>query len=649
MRRKNFRWDFWRVGASSRGALSCAAALLASLAVAVPFAAKAQFNVTTYHYDNYRTGWNNAETTLTPTSVASSQFNLLHSIPLDEQVDAQPLVLTSQVTGSPGTTTTVVYVATENDTIYAIDASSGAVLVTKNFGAPVPKTMLPGQCNNNSGNIGINSTPVIDPATNMMYVMTYTLENGEPVFRVHELDPSTLNDVVPSQIVTASATLPANGSTYTFDAVVSRQRAALLITNGTVYAGFASFCDIDNNASRGWLLGWKTGSLAPLSSNHLNNLLAGSRDNFFLTSIWMSGYGLATEGSGDIYFVTGNSDYDGTSYNTAHNLSESVVRVSGDLSTVHGYFTPSNVANLEQHDTDFGAGGVMNLPPQPGGNPYLAVAAGKAGTMYLMSRLQLRNGGNTALGAYQIGGCWCGPSYFTGSDGIGRVVSSGGDQIKVWRVQSSPSTALVQDVASPTLPSTVQDGGSLTTVSSNATQANTAVIWTVRRPTNNTNKDVTLYAFNGATGAIVATEVAGTWPNLTGNANIVPVAADGMVFVASYKQLDIFGLGAPGTAAVARAAPLARDVTLPITLPPNSNRRLAGTIIGINGQIFTIVLRNKKVVFVLSTPALNLHLAAPIYIGRDVELRGAYDSTGVFNATVILRAKPSPLAWPADR
>jgi hypothetical protein len=630
------------------GFLRCAA-LLASLAVIVPVAAQAQFNVTTYHYDNFRTGWNNAETALTATSVASSQFNLLHSIPLDEQVDAQPLVLTGQAIGNPSTKLNVVYVATENDTIYAIDASSGAVLLTKNFGTPVPKSSLPGQCNNNSGNIGINSTPVIDPASNMMYVMTYTLENGEPVFRLHELDPSTLNDVVPSQVVSASATLPANGSTYTFDALVSRQRSALLVTNGTVYAGFASFCDLDSNASRGWLLGWKTGSLAPLSSNHLNNLLVSSRDSFFLSSIWMSGYGLATEGSGDIYFVTGNSDYDGTSYNTAHNLSESVVRVSGDLSTVHGFFTPSNVSSLDQRDTDFGSGGLMNLPPQPGGNPYLAVAAGKDGNMYLISRLQLHSGTNTALGAYQIGNCWCGPSYFTGSDNIGRVVSSGGDQIKVWRVQSSPSTALVQDFASPALPATVQDGGSFTTISSNGVQANTAVIWTVRRPTNNTNNDVMLYAFNGGTGAILASDIAGTWPNLTGNANIVPVVADGMVFVASYKQLDIFGIGTPGAAAVAHAAPLARAVTIPITLPPNSNRRLVGTIIGINGQVFTLVLRNKKVVFVLSTPALNLHLATVIYVGRNVELRGSYDSTGVFDATVILRAKRSPLAWPADR
>ena len=123
--------------------------------------ARAQTAVTTYHYDTYRTGWNNTEATLTPANVGSSSFGLLHNVALDDQVDSQPLVV-------PGVTITagssqgqhdVVYVATENNTVYAIDVHSGAVLLNPNFGTPV---QMPLGCNNNGPNVGINSTPVID-------------------------------------------------------------------------------------------------------------------------------------------------------------------------------------------------------------------------------------------------------------------------------------------------------------------------------------------------------------------------------------------------------------------------------------------------------------------------------------------------------
>ena len=111
-------------------------------------------NITTHHFDTLRSGWNAGETSLTPASVASS-FGLLHTISLDEQVDAQPLVVSS---GSG----TVLYVATENDALYALDGSTGATLWQRNFGAAVPQSALPGGCGNNSAFIGINSTPVID-------------------------------------------------------------------------------------------------------------------------------------------------------------------------------------------------------------------------------------------------------------------------------------------------------------------------------------------------------------------------------------------------------------------------------------------------------------------------------------------------------
>ncbi|MGD0192088.1 MAG: hypothetical protein ABSD74_15215 [Rhizomicrobium sp.] len=300
------------------------AALYALVMTGVSFvavgAASASVSVTTYHNDNTRSGWNQQETTLTPSSVSTGGFGLIASDALDDQVDTQPLVVPGLTIN--GSTHDVVYVATESDSIYAIDANSGQVLIHANFGAPVPQGDLPGGCGNNGPNIGIDGTPVIDTNAGVMYVITYTLENNNQTYRIHELSLTTLQDAIPSVVVSGSAKLN-NGTTFNFPASQNRQRPGLLLSNGNIYAGFGSFCDIDANVSRGWVFGWQKGTLTPLAANHLNNTLASSQDDFFLTSIWMSGYGLAADTGGDIYFVTGNSDYSGNSYNKKTNLAES--------------------------------------------------------------------------------------------------------------------------------------------------------------------------------------------------------------------------------------------------------------------------------------------------------------------------------------
>ena len=155
----------------------------------------------------------------------------------------------------------------------------------------------------------------------------------------------------------------------------------------------------------------------------LNDTQATSPNSFFLSSIWMSGYGPAADDSGNILFVTGNSDYSGTTYDGVTNIQESVMKVSSNLTTVLDLFTPSDQGSLDQTDEDFGSGGVLVLPDQPGSLPHLAVAAGKDGNMYFMNEDNL--GGysttkNNVFGTYSIGGCWCGESYFVDpSDGVG--------------------------------------------------------------------------------------------------------------------------------------------------------------------------------------------------------------------------------------
>jgi hypothetical protein len=502
--------------------------------------------VTTYHYDNLRTGWNSHETKLTPVKVASPEFALLHSVTLDDQVDAQPLLVPDEkiIGGSWPGKHDVVYVATEGDTVYAIDAKNGGALLNPNFGLPV---QMPQGCNNNGPNVGINGTPVIDRASNTMYVIVYTLEAAGPIYRIHALDLSSLTDKVPPREVTASY------GAFTFQAAYQRQRPGLLLANGNVYAGFGSFCDLGGSNSRGWLLGWQTGSLTPLPANQLNDRDATAPNNSpngrFLASIWMSGYGVAADAAGNLYFVTGNSD---SNYNVPNSIQESVVKMSPDLTTISGYFTPWNATGLDSGDTDYGSGGALLLPDQSGSTPHLSAAAGKDGRMFLLNRDSLGgynppSGPDHVVGMANIGGCWCGQSYFLGSDGVGRIVSSGGSNVNVWKVQTSPSVTLVSESSSAGIGGT-QDPGFFTSISSAGTAD--AIIWALSRPNDPLPANLTLYAFKADSGGAALTTLfqgtAGVWPSFNGllgrNANLVPVVANGRVYVASYKQLTIFGI-----------------------------------------------------------------------------------------------------------
>jgi len=541
-------------------------------------------SVTTYHYDNNRTGWNSNETSLTPASVSSSYFGPLRTVPLDDQVDSQPLYMpgVNITAGAFQGTHDVVYVATENNTVYAIDAESGTVLLNPNFGTPVARPL---GCMNNGPNVGITSTPVIDPESNTLYVMVYTLQGTGPAYYLHALDLGSLTDKVPPQQVTASHML-ADGSTFNFNATYQRQRPALLLANGNIYAGFGSFCDYAPNLSRGWLLGWQGGTLTPLAANHVFNTQVTSPRNFFLSSIWMAGYGPSADDWGNVLVVTGNSDPSGTTYDGVTNLQESVIKMSPDLSSVLDLFTPSNWATLDQRDNDFGSGGVLVLPDQLGSYPRLAVAAGKQGLLFLMNEDAL--GGyssqtNNVFGTYNVGPCWCGQSYFVDpNDSLARVVSSGGRIAEVWKVQPSMIPSLTQVAASPLIAGG-QDPGFFTTVSSNGTSS--PIIWAISRPSSS-DLSVYLYAFDPESGKTMTTlfrGAAGSWPNLGGDANLVPVVANGMVFVASHNQLQIFGLSAfPTTTTLTTSAnPVASGQPVTFTASvqsPSNDDTPSGTV-----------------------------------------------------------------------
>jgi hypothetical protein len=517
-----------------------------------------KFAVTTYHYDNLRTGWNSHEEKLTPATVQSSHFGVLYTTILDEVVNTQPLVVPDQtITGGshPGKYD-VVYVATENNTVYAIDAGSGTVLLTQPLGAPIPVWGAP---------IGIDGTPVIDRGSNTMYVLAYTMVSGVPAYQVHALDLSTLADKIPPPTVSASHALT-DGSGFSFIAGWQRQRPALLLANGNLYAAFGSFGDGGGSNSRGWVLGWSTPSLAALPNNQLNNRLVTTPDSLFLTSVWMSGYGIAADPAGNLYFVTGNSDVQFTpcctnvgQYQTTYqgaptfgNIQNSVVSVPPDLSGVRDLFTPWAQTGLDQVDADYGSGGAMLLPDVHGPVPHLVAAAGKDGKMYILNRDNL--GGynppqfgsgaiDTVVAEVNIGACWCGPSYFD-SDGP-YIVSSGGANAHVWKVHTSESVSLIHEGVSPPLDTHGDggfDAGFMTSVSSDGQRH--AIIWAVSRP--DSTGQVWLFAFEAkpphgsGTLKLLYNQAIGVWKG--GNSNVVPVVANGKVYVATYQKLTIFGL-----------------------------------------------------------------------------------------------------------
>jgi outer membrane protein assembly factor BamB len=613
-------------------------------------------DVTTYHNDRQRTGWNQEESLLTPTAVAGTSFQKLATVALDEQVDAQPLYVARQPIAGKGIHNTV-YVATENNSVYAIDAETGNILIRRNFGLPVPLSAIPGGCPNNIRSVGINSTPVIDKASGTLYVLTYNYGSGKPTYYFHALDLSTLKDKVPRKLATGSATLT-DGTTFPFSSETNRQRVALLLSHKTVYAAFTSFCDNIPSKTRGWILGFQTGTASP-HSGMIANKLATSPQSYFLSTIWMSGYGLATDSYENIYFVTGNSDPLNTQY-YPNNLAESVVKLTPDLGHVASFFTPGTAATgrqaLDQNDLDFGAGGAMVIPDQPGKYPRLVVAAGKVGTMYLMNQLSLgryTNGADNVLQTVNIGECYCGPSYFKGADGVGRVVSSGGQQVKVWKIVTSSDAApqLVKESESPPITSG-QDSGFFTSVTSNGTRAGSQVIWALSRPNRTNPQGIQLYAFDPNAGGGLAKTIfignAGVWPDSDGNANLVPMVTNGHVYVASYKQLTIFGLAKAWATATTVAEPQVATAAEE-TAPALPGHVVYGKLIGVQGATLTLETRTGKHLTVDPAAAKKAETAALPVVGRAYQARGEYDQQGVLHAVSVQRVKDQPELWKADR
>ena len=405
-----------------------------------------------YHNDNQSSGINSTETLLTPSTVNVAQFGKQFGTSVDGQVYAQPLYVPNVTipSGPKAGVHNIVYVATQHDTLYAIDARGGNVLWSRSFldttnalvnrlGATVITTMP--AADTGSGDItveiGITATPVISETNGVGYIyvqakskQTIGGNNDHYVQSLYKVDIQTGGIVLSTTIAdtrnnggnythrvnntgtgtdpyvlgtgyAGEATIVNGQSRIYFNAMKQQDRPGLLLDHGVLYTAWASHGD--NGPYHGWVLAFNPSTLALTGA--LNTTPNGG-----LGGIWQGGDITAADAAGNIYFETGNGDFNTSAGNFGPNFSgkpidanygDSFLKVSLDPTTtptsqnpngwglkVADFFTPFNNAQLNGGDTDLGSGGTVILPDAVGSaaHPHLLIGAGKEGKLYLVDR-----------------------------------------------------------------------------------------------------------------------------------------------------------------------------------------------------------------------------------------------------------------------
>jgi hypothetical protein len=542
-------------------------------ALALPLTLFSQTNVLTQHNDIGRTGQNLTETTLTPANVsAANSFGKLYTANLDGRAFAQPLYVSSVTIG--GVNHSVVYVATEHDSVYALDANAnGAVLwkaslMDQAHGAAagaIPDPQTDTGCGDiDSAEYGVMGTPVINytnAATGTLYVVSETYEGNYPVQRLHALDITTGAEQFGGPVtISASVAGTGNGSVngvLSFDAKWDNQRPGLLLLNGTVYMGWGSHCD--SGPWHGWVIGYNATTLK-------QTFVYLSSPNGASSGVWMSGAGLAADNYGAsgsnangkgtaprMFLATGNGTFDGNG-----DWAESVLNLnlSGGTPQVTDSFTPGTQAQLTAGDIDLGSAGTLVLPNQASSTyPHLAVQLSKSGEGYLLNRDNL-GGYNTStdnvLQEFSFGadpyGLWGIPAYFNGSIYFWGANSNIQQYALNVPASGTPSLSLASQ-GSYTEPGagggyyTGTFQGASPSVSANGTS--NGIVWANDWVRDQGNPIQYLYAYNASN---VTTPL---WTSLQNPARDgaggsqkygVPTVADGKVFLASDSQLQVYGL-----------------------------------------------------------------------------------------------------------
>jgi hypothetical protein len=508
----------------------------------------------TYQNNNQRTGQNTSEIALTPGNVNQTTFGKLFSYTLDGYVRAQPLYMANLLIPNQGYHN-VVYVATEHNSVYAYDADGLQTTpiwqVSFNNDAAgisaIPSATFASFCDycTFQPEWGITATPVIDPATNTIYVEARTQQVSGSVttyfHTLHALDVTTGEEKFDGPVVIqASAPGTGDGSvdgTINFDPFWQMIRPALLFSNGTVYLASASLGD--EGPYHGWVLGYSaaTGTLQQTG-------VFITTPNGSMGGIWQDGSGLSSDSEGNIYLSTGNGTFDADT--GGQDYSESAIKltanpVSGALSLAD-YFTPYDQAKLNTYDWDLCSGGLTILPDQPGTYPHLALTGGKEGTLYMINRDAMGGynaSGNTQIPQQVVGairgsvpgqpvdGVWNEPSFWNGYVYIFGLH----DVLKVFTLKNGVLSNTAANKG------TIQMNAPLAVISANG-NAN-PVIWVLQWE----HAILRAYKYNNMTAQIYGTNQNPTRDGLDGHtAKTGPIVANGRVYVGTTTNLDVYGL-----------------------------------------------------------------------------------------------------------
>ena len=523
---------------------SYAFAVLCLVSCLGPFTA-AQVAVTTYQNDNYRSGTNTHETSLTLSNVNASQFGRKAVFNVTGYVYAQPLYVPNL--NINGVLHNVVYIATEHDQVYAFDVNSGQQLWNKNLliGAGAltqvsPVSSSDVNCGDLIPEIGITGTPVIDIPNHEMFLVAKTKEydvitQTTTFFQtIYALDIRTGQLRTPPRRVAGRVPGTGQGSQngyLTFDPLIEGQRASMMLVNGQVFGAWSSHCD--NGNFHGWLIAYD--ELALLPSGMFVDTPNGYEGGF-----WSSGSGPAADSSGSIYVATGNGAFDSSS-----DYGDSILRLSSSGSgiTLADYFTPWDQATLDQGDTDVGSGGVTLLPDQPGSPyPHLLIQVGKEGTIDLVNRDDMGHynpaGDNQIVQTlpFVIGGIWGAPAFWN------NIAYFGGQNDALKAFAFNPQTQLLSTAPTSQSPESFSFPGPTPSVSSNGT-AN-GIVWIAE--TDNYPAGVAVLRAYNANDISVELYNSQQNPSRDGAGPpvkfTVPTVADGHVFVAGQNQVSMYGL-----------------------------------------------------------------------------------------------------------
>lgn len=532
---------------------SASFSLIAQTPTAVP--------VLTWRYDLTHAGENTSETVLTPANVNTTSFGKLFSLSVDSTVYAQPLYVPN-LKMSDGLVHNVLFVATENDSIYAFDADSNSgadakpiwhvSLLTSAHGAGAGATPVPWQDTGSpdvAPTIGITGTPAINLSTNTMYVVAASKENGTYFSRLHAIDITTGAEQAGSPVnITATVTgtgLGSSGGQLAFSPMWENQRPALDYYNGHVYIGYAAHGD--NGNYHGWLFAYDATTLKQTAVLCLT-------PNTYGAGVWGSGAGMPidNDGSGGRMFVsTGNGDISKyPPFSESTELGESVV----DFSLANGGITPTdafttfNFQTLNNHDWDLGSGGVLMLPDQQGTYPHILISGGKEGRVLVLNR--------DSLGGYPASGATSDPNALqeiTGltpqGEGYWNTAAYWNGNVYVWPENGSPMLFKLNNGVMDTQPSSTAAGVKSAfpspsfSISSNGTQD--GVAWAVRSDQFNTNGPAVLYAWdaNDLSKPIYESDTNAS-RDAAGPANkfSIPVVTNGKVYVAAHGEVNVYGL-----------------------------------------------------------------------------------------------------------